>query len=67
MVRVSKKLTVAILSILLVALNRKLGLGLEPSEITSLAGLVAAYLIGQGIADHGAQGAAKAAEGPDPK
>jgi len=50
----SRKLWVAVLSAAAVALGRELGL----SEATAMqiAGIAAAYILGQGVADHGSQG-----------
>jgi len=47
----SRKLLVALLALVLVALNRKLGLDLAEADILALAGLAAAYVAGQGYVD----------------
>ncbi|MBM4346401.1 MAG: hypothetical protein FJ100_23745 [Deltaproteobacteria bacterium] len=49
----SRKLVASVCAALLVVLNRKLGLGLDATDLATLAGLAAAYVIGQGVADHG--------------
>jgi hypothetical protein len=49
----SRKLLVFITSVLIVALNNKLGLGISDDAVNLIAGLAAAFLVGQGIADHG--------------
>ena len=59
---ISKKLIVTLAGALILLLNRKLGLGLDPQEVLTLASVIGVYVIGQGIADHGAQGAATAAK-----
>lgn len=49
----SRKLAAAVAMAVLVILNRKLALGLDAADLATLAGLAAAYVIGQGVADHG--------------
>lgn len=49
----SRKLITTLLVALLVVLNRKLGLGLDAADQATLAGLAAAYVLGQGMADNG--------------
>ena len=49
----SRKLAAAALTALLVVCNRKLGLGLDTADLATLAGLAAAYVLGQGVADSG--------------
>lgn len=56
----SRKLVVFVLSIAATVANAKLGKPLDDAAMTTLLGLVAAWLIGQGIADHGVQGQAQA-------
>jgi hypothetical protein len=47
----SRKLLVAVLALVLVAVNRKLGLDLTEGDILALAGMAAAYVLGQGWVD----------------
>lgn len=47
----SRKLWVTVITVLLVVCNRKLGLGLEAQDLAALAGLVATYLVAQGIVE----------------
>lgn len=49
----SRKLAATVAMCLLVVLNRKLALGLDAADLATLAGLAAAYVVGQGVADHG--------------
>jgi len=49
----SRKLAAAAIAALLVVLNRKLGLGLDAADLATLAGVAAAYVLGQGVADAG--------------
>ncbi len=49
----SKKHLVAMLTILIVALNKKLGLDLEGNEVTMIVSIAVALIIGQGAADFG--------------
>lgn len=46
---VSKRLVILALTALCVALNRKLGIGLSEADIATLAGLAAAYIIGDTV------------------
>lgn len=47
----SKKLTMVIVTTLLIALNEKLSLGMSQETIFTLAGMVAAYVVGQSAVD----------------
>ena len=47
----SRKLWATVATALLVLCNRKLGLGLDAADLATLAGLVATYLVAQGIVD----------------
>lgn len=47
----SKKLTMVIVTTLLIALNEKLSLGMSQETIFTLAGMVAAYVAGQSVVD----------------
>lgn len=38
---------------LLVPISKKLGLDIPPDMLTAMVGLIAAYVVGQGVADHG--------------
>ena len=38
---------------LLVPISQKLGLEIPPDTLTAIVGLIAAYVVGQGVADHG--------------
>lgn len=49
----SKKHLVAVVAILIVALNRKLGLGLEDQEVKWIVAVAGSLIIGQGAADFG--------------
>lgn len=49
----SRKLIATVALALLVVANRQFHLGLEATDLGTLAGLAAAYVIGQGVADHG--------------
>ena len=51
----SRKLWATAIMALLVVANRKLELGLDHADLATLAGLVAAYVVAQGVADKGAQ------------
>ena len=51
----SRKLWATVATAMLVVVNRKLGLGLEPGDLATLAGLVATYLVAQGLVDRGAK------------
>ena len=58
----SKKLIVGLLGAVAMIVNAALGKPLDDKTMYSLVGMLAAYIVAQGVADHGAQGAAKAAE-----
>ena len=47
----SKKLAVALLTILLTALNKKLGLDLSETEIMAIVGFASSYVLGQSFVD----------------
>lgn len=49
----SRKLWATATLVVLVVLNRKLKLGLDHTDLATLAGLVAAYVVAQGVADKG--------------
>ena len=51
----SKKAQAFILGIIAVALSKLVGLGDE--EVNKIVGLIATYILGQGIADHGKEAA----------
>ena len=48
----SKKFQVLIIG-LVVTVGGKLGFDLDTETITAIVGLVASYIVGQGVADHG--------------
>lgn len=50
----SKKLWTALATAGVVIANRKLNLDMTPQDIGTVAGIASAYIVGQGIADHGA-------------
>ena len=52
----SRKLLTVILTAVLTVLNDKFKLGISDEAILTVVGLVAVYVVGQGIADHGNQG-----------
>jgi hypothetical protein len=52
----SRKLLTVVLTAVLTVLNDTLKLGISNEAILTIVGLVAAYVVGQGIADHGNQG-----------
>lgn len=52
----SRKLIVLVGTVLLTVLNEKLGLGLDEDTMNKIIAAAAAYIVGQGIADHGSQG-----------
>ena len=52
----SRKLLTVILTAVLTVLNDKCKLGISDEAILTVVGLVAVYVVGQGIADHGNQG-----------
>ena len=58
----SKKLIVMLIAAVAVIVNRLVGEPLDKETIYSVLGILGTYIIGQGVADHGSQGAAKAAE-----
>ena len=49
----SRKLWATVATAVLVVLNRKLELGLDAADLATLAGLVATYLVAQGLVDKG--------------
>lgn len=51
----SRKLWVAVITAALVALGSSIGI--DEATITKLVALGSSYILGQGIADHGSQGA----------
>jgi len=57
----SRKFVVAILAAILIVANDALGKPVSDEAMYSALGLIGTYILGQGIADHGAQGAATAA------
>jgi len=58
----SKKLIIAVLAAVGMIVNDVLGKPVGEETIYSALAILGTYILGQGIADHGAQGAAKAAE-----
>jgi hypothetical protein len=52
----SKKFLV-LLAAIIVAIASKLGLNLDPDMLTQIIALAGAYIVGQGIADHGKEAA----------
>ena len=52
----SRKLISIVLTVLLIVMNKRLGLGLDSETIYSIVGAVGLYVVGQGIADAGSQG-----------
>jgi len=52
----SRKLIATVLMAVLVLVNDKLGLGISQEAILTVVGVIAAYVVGQGVADAGAQG-----------
>lgn len=50
---VSKKLAVFLLSFVVLIFEEKLGIELSPETKNELIMLTSAYLVGQGVADHG--------------
>jgi len=58
----SKKLCVMVVTSILMVVNAQFDNILSEEVVMCIAALVGAYLVSQGFADHGAQGAAKAAE-----
>lgn len=48
----SKKFVAALAGVVFVAVN-KLGLGIDENTVLAIIGLIASYVIGQGIADNG--------------
>lgn len=49
----ARKILIALLTATLVALNKKLGLGFEPTEITEVVAIGVALILGLAIHDHG--------------
>jgi len=49
--RVSKKLTITIVTALVLTANKKFDLGLDSNTTMEIAAVVGAYLVGQGVAD----------------
>lgn len=58
----SKKLIIAVLAAVGMIVNDVLGKPVGEETIYAALGILGTYILGQGISDHGAQGAAKAAE-----
>ena len=58
----SKKLVIALLAAVGMIVNDLYGKPVSEETIYSVLGLLGTYILGQGLADHGSQGAAKAAE-----
>jgi len=58
----TKKLIFALAGVIATAVNSALGNPIEEKAMYSIVGILVAYLMAQGVADHGAQGAAKAVE-----
>lgn len=58
----SKKFLVAIIAAIGMIVNDALGKPVSEETVYAALGVLGAYILGQGIADHGTQGAAKAAE-----
>lgn len=52
----SRKLIVSILTAILVVVNDKYQLGISQEAIYSAVAVIAVYVVGQGVADAGAQG-----------
>lgn len=52
----SRKLVVLVATVLLAVANKKLGLGLDDDTMNKIMIAIGAYLVGQGIADHGGEG-----------
>ena len=52
----SRKLLMVVLTAVLTVLNDKFKIGISSEAILTVVGLIAAYVLGQGIADHGNQG-----------
>ena len=53
----SKKLQSMIATVLLVVLNDKLHLGIDPASMIEIVSIVCMYVVGQGIADQGKEAA----------
>jgi len=58
----SKKLVIAVLAAAGMIVNDILGNPVDEQTIYAALGVLGTYILAQGVADHGAQGAAKAAE-----
>ena len=58
----SKKLIIGLAAAIGVIVNDAMGQPVSQEAIFTAVGLLATYILGQGIADHGQQGKAKAAE-----
>jgi F420-0:gamma-glutamyl ligase len=58
----SKKLVIGVLAAVGIIVNDAMGKPVSEEAIYAALGVLGAYILSQGIADHGAQGAAKAAE-----
>jgi len=58
----SKKLIIGILAAVGIIVNDALGRPVGSEAIYAALGILGTYILAQGVADHGAQGAAKAAE-----
>lgn len=57
----SKKVAAAVVSAVVVLVNSALGSPVSDDQIAMIVGVVVAYMVSQGIADHGNQGAVTAA------
>lgn len=60
--KIPKKLTMTIVAAVGMVVNAVLGHPVDEKTVYSILGLFGTFILGQGIADHGAQGAATAAE-----
>lgn len=58
----SKKLIIGVLAAVGIIVNDAMGKPVSEEAIYAALGVLGAYILSQGIADHGAQGAAKAVE-----
>lgn len=58
----SKKLITMIVATIVVVVNELTGKNIDQESVLVISGILATYLVSQGIADSGSQGAAKAAE-----
>lgn|GEM_PF-2258873 len=58
----SKKLASAVIGAVVVVVNSALDNPISDDQVIMIVGVIVAYLVSQGIADHGSQGAATAAK-----